>query len=310
MSRVVVLTGGVGGAKLVLGFAALLPPGEVTAIVNTGDDFRHLGLHVSPDVDTLLYTLAGKADLAQGWGRAGESWSFMAALAELGGPEWFRLGDGDLALHVVRTAALAAGATPSGVTADFARHWGIATRILPMSDDAVATEIMTADGTLPFQSYFVERRCEPIATGIAFRGSVQAHPAPGVVDAIGAVDTQAIVIAPSNPYLSIDPILAVPGVRAALIAATAPVVAVSPIVDGRAVKGPTAKLMREFGVAVDDRAIAAHYSGLIDGLLVDARGPAGELPIPAAAVDTLMNDLGDKIRVARAALALAESVRR
>ncbi len=306
----VVLTGGVGGAKLVLGLAAMLPPGDVTAIVNTGDDFHHLGLSISPDIDTLLYTLAGKANREQGWGRDDESWTFMAALAELGGPSWFRLGDGDLALHVVRTAALAAGATLSAVTVDVARRWGITTQVVPMSDDAVATEVLTAAGTLPFQRYFVERRCEPVATGVVFRGAADARPAPGVVAAITAADTRAVVIAPSNPYLSVDPLLAVPGIRAALSAATAPVVAVSPIVDGRAVKGPTAKLMREFGFAVDERTIADHYAGVIDGLLVDARAPAADFGVASAAVDTLMNDLDDKIRVAHAVLALADGLRR
>lgn len=309
MSRVVVLTGGVGGAKLVLGLSHLLPPGDVTAVVNTGDDFRHLGLHISPDIDTLLYTLAGKANRAQGWGRQDESWRFMAALAELGGPVWFNLGDGDLALHILRTDALAAGTALSAVTEGFARSWGVATRVLPMSDDPVATEILTADEGLPFQRYFVERRCEPIATGIVFRGAAEARPAAGVLEAIGDREASAILIAPSNPYLSVDPILAVPGIREALAAAAAPVVAVSPIVGGEAVKGPTAKLMREFGRNVDDRAIADHYAGIIDGLLVDGRTPCDELGIPSGLTDTLMHDLDDKVRVAAAALELAEALR-
>ncbi len=310
MSRVVVLTGGVGGAKLVLGLVNLLPPAGVTAIVNTGDDFRHLGLHVSPDVDTLLYTLCGRANRAQGWGREDESWSFMAALAELGGPAWFKLGDRDLALHVLRTQALASGATLFAFTQRVAERWGIAATVLPMSDDPVATEIATAGGALAFQRYFVEHRCEPVATGIAFAGAAQARPAPGVIEAIGDRDTRAILIAPSNPYLSVDPILAVPGIRAALAAATAPVVAVSPIVGGDAVKGPTAKLMREFGAPVSDRTIAGHYAGLIDGLLVDGRAPAVDLGVASACTDTLMHDLNDRIRVARSALGLADRLGR
>ena len=307
MSGVVVLTGGVGGAKLVLGLATLLPPAEVTAVVNTGDDFRHMGLHVSPDIDTLLYTLAGKADREQGWGRDKDSWSFMAALAELGGPEWFSLGDGDLALHILRSAALAQGDTLSAVTERFARNWGIAARALPMSDDPVATEIRTDEGVLPFQRYFVERRCEPAVRGIDFVGADIAHPAPGVVEAITDPATRAILIAPSNPYLSIDPILSIPGVRAALSDAAAPVVAVSPIIGGRAVKGPTAKLMGELGLAVTNRTIADHYAELIDGLLVD-RADAADLPILSGSTDTLMLDLDDKVRVARAALDLAAAV--
>ncbi len=307
---VVVLTGGVGGAKLVLGLATLLPPGEVVAVVNTGDDFRHLGLHVSPDIDTLLYTLAGKADRAQGWGRAGESWSFMAALAELGGPDWFRLGDGDLALHVLRSAALAKGHPLSAVTDSFARSWGIAAHVLPMSDDPVETELRTDEGVLPFQRYFVERRCEPAVRGIDFVGADAAAPAPGVAEAITDPATRAILIAPSNPYLSIDPILAIPGIRAALDAATAPIVAVSPIIGGRAVKGPTAKLMGELGLAVTNRTIADHYTELIDGLLVDRSDEAEDLPVATASTDTLMLEMDDKVRVAQAALDLAEAVRR
>ncbi len=309
MSGVVVLTGGVGGAKLVLGLATLLPPGEVTAVVNTGDDFRHLGLHVSPDIDTLLYTLAGTAEPTQGWGRQGESWSFMAALAELGGPSWFNLGDGDLALHVLRSEALAAGKTLSAVTDSFARAWKIGARVIPMSNDLVATEVTTVEGVLPFQRYFVERRCEPVVTAIAFRGADKARPAQGVVEAIGDSGTRAILIAPSNPYLSIDPILAVPAIRAALFSASAPIVAVSPIVNGRAVKGPTAKLMSEFGISINDRAIAEHYGTLIDGLLVDSRGCSVAPDVPTAITETLMETMDDKVRVARAVLDLAERLR-
>lgn len=309
MSRVVVLTGGVGGAKLVEGLANLLPPSGITAIVNTGDDFRHLGLSISPDIDTVLYTLGGRSNRDQGWGREDETWAFMAALAELGGPTWFRLGDGDLAVHLLRTAALVAGEPLSSVTKGFARRWGIAVDVMPMTDEPVETEILTTGGALPFQEYFVALRCKPVATGIAFRGAAQARPGPGVIEAIGDPETRAILIAPSNPYLSVDPILSVPGIREALIASAAPVVAVSPIVDGQAVKGPTAKLMREFGSSVCDRAIADHYSGLIDGLLVDRRAPAADLGVSSASTDTLMSDLDGKVRVARAALELAGSIR-
>lgn len=303
---VVVLTGGVGGAKLVLGLMQVIAPERITAIVNTGDDFRHLGLWVSPDIDTLLYTLSGKANAAQGWGREGESWSFMEALRSLGGEDWFLLGDGDLALHVLRTQRLAAGASLSQVTADFARAWGIGARILPMSDDPVATFLDTDAGILPFQRYFVERRCAPAVRTIRFEGASKAHAAPGVVEAITSRDTRAILIAPSNPYLSVDPILAVPAIRAALQLASAPVVAVSPIVGGQAVKGPTAKLMGELGVAITPRAVADHYAGVIDAMLVDTRDGASDPGVPHATADTLMNTLEDRARVARAALALAD----
>lgn len=305
MTRVTVLTGGVGGAKLVLGLTAALPTGEITAVVNTGDDFRHLGLHVSPDIDTLLYTLSGKANAAQGWGREGESWSFMAALRELGGEDWFLLGDGDLALHVLRSHGLAAGETLSRITDRFARQWGIAARVLPMSDEPVATMLTTDVGLLEFQRYFVEHRCAPVVRGIAFAGADQARPAPGVEAAI--LDADAVLVAPSNPFLSVDPLLAIPGIRAALVRTSAPVVAVSPLVGGKAVKGPTAKLMAELGLAVDNDGIARHYAGIIDGLLID-EGDDCTADIAIGRSATLMHGLEDKIRVARAALALASRI--
>jgi len=306
---VVVLTGGVGGAKLVLGLQQVIDPALITAVVNTGDDFTHLGLRISPDIDTLLYTLAGLANAAQGWGREGESWGFMAALRGLGGEDWFALGDGDLALHVLRTMRLARGDTLSAITADFARSWGIGITMLPMSDNAVGTHPETDEGVLPFQRYFVERRCAPVVKQVTFEGAAQAAPAPGVIEAILADDTVAILIAPSNPYLSVDPILAVPGIRDALCAARAPVVAVSPIVGGDAVKGPTAKLMRELGKPVSAQAVRAHYGDMLDGMLVDERDGETALDIPHRSLDTLMLSLDDRVRVAKAALALAEQLR-
>lgn len=304
---IVVLTGGVGGAKLVLGLIHAVPPGEVTAIVNTGDDFRHMGLAVSPDIDTLLYTLSGRANTTLGWGRADETWSFMAALGELGGPDWFRLGDRDVALHVTRTARLAAGDTLSVVTADVARAFGIAATILPMTDDPVATMLDTDEGTLAFQDYFVARRAAPAVHAIRFEGAAAARAAPGVAEAIR--DARVVVIAPSNPFLSVDPLLAVPGIRAALAETAAPIVAVSPLVGGAAVKGPTAKLMRELGLETNAAAIARHYDGVLSALLVDERDPPGDPAIPFARCDTLMTTLEDRVRVARAALALADRVR-
>jgi LPPG:FO 2-phospho-L-lactate transferase len=308
--KVVVLTGGVGGAKLVLGLAQIMPPERITAIVNTGDDFDHLGLRISPDIDTLLYTLAGKANPAQGWGREGESWSFMEALRSLGGEDWFLLGDGDLALHILRTARLAGGETLSAITRDFAAAWGVGVTMLPMSDDPVSTHLSTDEGDLPFQRYFVERRCAPMVRSVRFEGAAEARAAPGTIEAILDADTRAILVAPSNPYLSIDPILALPEIRAALVAATAPVVAVSPIVGGQAVKGPTAKMMEELGVAVTPGAIADHYSGIIDAMLVDERDPAPGLAIAHASADTLMMTLADRARVAQAALELAHRLAR
>jgi LPPG:FO 2-phospho-L-lactate transferase len=308
--RVVVLTGGVGGAKLVLGLSRIMPPENITAIVNTGDDFRHLGLFVSPDIDTLLYTLSGKSNTEQGWGREGESWSFMAALKTLGGEDWFQLGDGDLALHVLRSQALAAGKPLSQITTNFAQAWNIRTKILPMTDQPVSTYLATDSGELPFQEYFVARRCTPSVHSIRFDGAAQAHPAPGILDAITSPETQAILIAPSNPYLSIDPILAVPGIAEALSSSSAPVVAVSPIIGGKAVKGPTAKLMAELGIAITPHAIARHYAPIISGLLIDERDPPCDPGIATATADTLMNTLEDRMRVARAALDLALQIKK
>ena len=303
--KVTVLTGGVGGAKLVLGLMHSARVSSLTAVVNTGDDFRHLGLAISPDIDTLLYTLSGKANAAQGWGREGETWSFMALLKSLGGPGWFNLGDGDLALHVWRSARLAEGATLSQVTAEAALAWGIAPVILPMSDDRVATWLDTEQGPLAFQHYFVEHQCRPVVRAIRFEGAALARPAPGVVDAILGAD--AVIIAPSNPWLSVDPLLAVPGMAEALHQARARVVAVSPLVGGKAVKGPTSKLMAELGLAPDNAAIAAHYGLVIDAMLHDVSDapPPG---LPARAEATLMTTLADKIRVAAAALDLAVSL--
>jgi LPPG:FO 2-phospho-L-lactate transferase len=307
--RVTVLTGGVGGAKLVLGLCHVLRAQDVTAIVNTGDDFIHLGLAVSPDIDTLLYTLAGKSNAAQGWGREGESWSFMEAIRSLRGQSWFALGDGDLALHVLRTERLRSGERLSRIVANFARAWGIEANILPMSDDSVATRVLTPEGELDFQDYFVKRRCEPVVRSIRFVGSEVAQPAPGVIEALCDPHCRAILIAPSNPFLSVDPILSMPSIRHALSQTSVPVVAVSPIVGGAAVKGPTAKLMRELSLDVSAEVVARHYGNLIDAMLVDERDPPMALALMQARADTLMTTLEDRMRVAQAALDLADFVR-
>lgn len=301
--NVVVLTGGVGGAKLVRGLTLAMPAERITAIVNTGDDFRHLGLHVSPDIDTLLYTLSDKANKAQGWGRQGETWNFLNAARSLGAPDWFQLGDGDLALHVLRSARLAGGDKLSTIIGDFAAAWGIGARVLPMSDQPISTLIDTDEGVLEFQRYFVERKCAPKAFGIRFRGAQEAEPAPGVLQAIAAAD--AILIAPSNPYLSVDPILATPTLAPALRAARAPVIAVSPIIGGKSVKGPTAKLMEEFGAPVNNDSIARHYEGLIAGMVIDEGDPAPSADLVIGRTNTLMKTDADRKRVAEAGLALA-----
>ena len=304
---VLALCGGIGGAKLALGLYRHLAPGALSVAVNTGDDFEHLGLHISPDIDTVLYTLSGTDNPDTGWGRADETWTFMAALEALGGETWFRLGDGDLALHVERTRRLGAGESLSEVCAAFARRFGLDARILPMTGDPLRTVVHTPDGPLPFQHYFVRKRCEPRVTGVTFAGAEAARPNPEILRALADPALGAVVICPSNPYLSIDPILAVPGMRIALGACPAPVVAVSPLVGGRAVKGPTAKIMAELGVPVTNAAIAAHYEGLIDGLVLDRadRAEAAEIAVPALVTETVMTSLEDRIALAAAALGFA-----
>lgn len=300
--QVVVLTGGVGGAKLALGLQQVLAPDQLTAIVNTGDDFRHLGLHVSPDLDTLLYTLSGKANQAQGWGREGESWAFMEAVRSLGGEDWFALGDGDLALHVLRTMRLTQGESLSKIVQDFARAWDIGCQVLPMSNDPVATMVDSDEGLLEFQQYFVRRRCEPVVREIRFEGAAEAAPAPGVIDAINGASL--VVIAPSNPHLSVGPILALRSVRQALAECAAPRIAVSPIIGGAAVKGPTAKIMRELGLGVSNDAIIEFYSGLIDALVIDNGDPVPDCGITIFQEEILMRTAADKERLARAVLSM------
>ena len=228
---VIALSGGVGGAKLVLGLAHVLPGDRLTVVTNTGDDFDHLGLRICPDTDTVLYTLSGLADPDKGWGRAGETWTFMRALAALGGEDWFSLGDGDLALHVLRTHRLSEGASLGEVTAEVADVLNIAPMILPMSDQPVATHVNTPDGQLAFQHYFVRERCAPVVTGFEFKGVDAAKPNPELVQQL-ETGPEAIIIAPSNPYISVDPILGLPGLWAMLRACGAPIIAISPIVGG------------------------------------------------------------------------------
>jgi LPPG:FO 2-phospho-L-lactate transferase len=309
--RVVALCGGIGGAKLALGLYSVLAPGTLTVIVNTGDDFKHLGLHVSPDLDTVLYTLGGVADPDRGWGRADETWNFMAELGRRGEAIWFRLGDRDLAMHVLRTEWLHSGNSLSEFTRKSAHALGISAQVLPMTDQPVRTIIETVEGDLAFQDYFVRRRCELVVQGIRFDGTAQARPSAQAVNALSGSDVRAIVICPSNPYLSIDPILAVPGIGCAIQNASAPVVAVSPIIGGHAVKGPTAKIMRELGCAVNTQAILTHYRDLIDALVIDESdgGDVAGISIPIMATRTKMDSLADRIRLAREVVAYSDSLR-
>jgi LPPG:FO 2-phospho-L-lactate transferase len=307
---VLVLSGGIGGAKLALGLSRVVPPDRLIVVANTGDDFEHLGLSISPDLDTLMYTLAGLSDPDKGWGRRAETWTFMAALAALGGEIWFQLGDGDLATHVERTRRLAAGETLSRITDDFCRRLGVQPKVLPMSDQPVRTRLRCAEGWLDFQDYFVRRRCAPAVMELAYDGAAAARPQPDFMAALADPRLRAVVICPSNPYLSVDPILALPGVRAALASCAAPVVAVSPIIGGRAVKGPTAKMMTELGLQATAAAVAQHYAGLIDLYVVDHGDADVSLPsVRTVKAAILMSTLADREALAGAVLGFADAFR-
>ena len=306
-THVAALSGGIGGAKLALGLYRVLPPDSLTVACNTGDDFEHLGLSVSPDLDTVMYTLAGIANPETGWGRANETWTFMAALAQLGGETWFRLGDADLATHVERTRRLAAGESLSAISNDFCRRLAVRARVVPMCDQPVRTVVHTENGVLPFQRYFVERRCEPEVRGFEFQGATEASPTPALLEAFASERLEAVVICPSNPFISIDPILAVPGMRAAIAACRAPVMAVSPLIGGRAVKGPTAKMMAELGRPTSATAVAEPYGGWLDGFVVDSAdaAEAQAIDLPFLVTRTLMASEDDKRTLAAEVLAFA-----
>jgi LPPG:FO 2-phospho-L-lactate transferase len=298
--KLAVLAGGVGGARLASGFYQVLLPGDLSVVVNTGDDFRHLGLHISPDLDTVTYTLAGLANRDTGWGLAGDSFEALAALERLGGPAWFRLGDRDLATHLQRTLLLSQGLRLTEVTKRVCAALGVKAAVLPMTDDPVATKVVTAEGVLDFQDYFVRLRCEPVAKEIRFDGVEAAAPSPEAADALRESD--AVVIAPSNPFLSVEPILALRGVREAL--ASKPVVAVSPIVAGQAIKGPAAKLLRELGHDVSPLGVAKRYAGVIRGLVIDREDEkladaTRALGLEVVVTQTIMRSDQDRASLAR-----------
>jgi LPPG:FO 2-phospho-L-lactate transferase len=309
---IVALAGGVGGAKLADGLARLLGK-HLTVIVNTGDDFEHMGLHIAPDLDTVMYTLAGIANPETGWGIAGESWNFLAQLAHLGGPSWFRLGDRDLATHVLRTAALKAGARLTTLTADLCSRLGITACVLPMSDDPVRTIVHSVEGDIPFQEYFVARRCEVAIKGFSFDGAESARVSAEVLAALSSGNLEAIIFCPSNPFVSIAPILSLPRLRQAIAEARVPVIAVSPIIAGAAVKGPAAKMMRELGLDPSAAAVAARYRGLVTGFVLDhedaplARTIEG---MTVKATATLMRSIEDRVQLARSCLAFADELAR
>jgi LPPG:FO 2-phospho-L-lactate transferase len=310
---IVALAGGVGGAKMAQGLQAALPPGGLTVIVNTADDFDLYGLHISPDLDTVMYTLAGIADPVHGWGVAGDTRNTLDAIARYGQDPWFSLGDRDFATHILRTERLRTGAPLSAVTEELASALGIPGRIIPMSDDRVATLIDTPGGTLEFQDYFVGRRQSDDVLGVSFAGieSAAAHPEA----LMGIAEADAVIVAPSNPIVSIAPILATPGMREALGATTAPIVAVSPIVGGRALKGPAAQMLATLGHEVSALGVARLYAGLIDGIVID-EVDADLLPdiellgMRALVTRTVMGGEDDRRRLAREVLDFANSLAR
>lgn len=311
--KVLALSGGVGGAKLALGLADVLAPGQLHVLVNTGDDFEHLGLHISPDIDTLLYTLSGLSNQTQGWGLEDESFAALDALQRLGGETWFKLGDKDLATHLWRSSALAAGQGLSEVTGKLARQLSIGSHIHPMCDTPVRTTVHCVDESLPFQHYFVREQCRPAVTGFTFEGIEQAQPNREVLQLLQGDSLAAIVICPSNPFVSIDPILCIPGMWQALRDNPAPVVLVSPIVAGMAIKGPAAKMMRELGVPVTASGVARHYCvnypGLLNYFVIDESDATlaqeiSDLGLDVAVTPTVMTSRQDKQKLARFTLEL------
>jgi LPPG:FO 2-phospho-L-lactate transferase len=301
--KILALAGGVGGAKLADGLSRQDPSLQLTVITNIGDDFTLFGLQICPDLDTVCYTLAGMENPYTGWGRAEDSWETITEISNLGGPDWFRLGDKDLALHLERTHRLQAGEPLSLITADFCRSWGITATVLPMSDNPVPTIVQTDQGDLPFQDYFVRLACRPEVTGFEFKGAGRAAPAPGALRAI--VEADLVVVCPSNPWVSIDPILSIPGIRPEIQKKVT--LAVSPIIGGKALKGPAAKMYREMGITPTAAAVADHYGELLSGFVMDDRDrdlesslkDAGSNGLKVFITDTIMNTRQDRIQLAK-----------
>ncbi|MBL8098255.1 MAG: 2-phospho-L-lactate transferase [Anaerolineales bacterium] len=299
--KITALAGGVGGAKLAHGLAQVLSPEELTIIVNTGDDFEHLGLTICPDLDTVCYTLANLANPETGWGRKDETWNVIANIEKLGGPSWFRLGDSDFATHIERTRRLKEGQTLTQITQDFCKAWGIKHSILPMSDSPVRTMVNTDAGELAFQEYFVHRRCEPRVKGFRFEGVEIAEPTVGVKEAVESADV--IVICPSNPWVSIDPIIKTLTPALSLKGRGRMVVAVSPIIGGKAIKGPAAKMFSELGIEPSALAVAKHYRNILDGFVLDdvdsnLEDEIKKINMKTWKTNTLMNNVSDRTRLA------------
>ncbi len=306
MTKILAITGGVGGAKLALGLSKILTPDELLFLVNTGDDFQHLGLEISPDLDSLLYALSGKNNPELGWGRANETWACISELEELGADSWFRLGDRDLALHLLRTQMLNQGATLQNVADRLSKSLGIDHRIAPMSNDKISTTVNTPNGKLAFQEYFVREQCEPAVIDFDFEGIENSKPNPVVMSWLDECD--GIIICPSNPYVSVDTILSVPKYRDAF--QSKPVIAVSPIVGGLAIKGPAAKMMQELGVPPTPIAVAKHYGSLLSGFVLDQTDheQAKDIPIPSIVTQTIMLTLLDRIALAEQCVRFLEEI--
>ncbi|MDB5824290.1 MAG: hypothetical protein JWR21_2994 [Herminiimonas sp.] len=311
---ILALAGGVGGARLANGLCKILDGDQLVVVVNTGDDFEHLGFSISPDLDTVMYTLAGRNNVALGWGIEGETWNFMQALEGLGGETWFRLGDRDLATHVMRTQALRRGDSLSEVTRRMFAQMEIDCQVVPMSDDPVRTMVECDEGVLAFQQYFVRRRCEPVVKALHYEGASSARPSEAFRAVLQDAHLDGIVLCPSNPFLSVRPILAVAGVEAMLRKVQAPVIAVSPIIAGAAVKGPAAKIMHELGMEVTSLGIATVYGDLIDGLVIDAQDAHLAAAIEAtgiavAVTDTVMRSDADQKKLATFTLEFVSRLR-
>ena len=300
---VALLSGGVGGAKLAAGLYDVLGPGELTIVGNVGDDVEVLGLSVSPDLDSLLYGLAGLNDAERGWGRAGETWQVLESARSWGGEAWFALGDLDIGLHLVRSQALRRGEALSAVTAALVDAAGLDVRLLPATDDVLRTRVVTPAGTFSFQEWFVARRHEDDVDALLYDGADSARAAPGVIEALAAADV--LVIAPSNPFVSIHPILAVPGIRDAIEARRTCAIAVSPLIGGRAVRGPLDRMMRRLLGGTTPDVVARCYDGLIDALVVDTVDGAASAPVPLVVTDTLMPDRETARRLAQTTLEAA-----
>ena len=307
------LSGGIGGAKLALGLEHIFNSPKLMIAGNTGDDFEHFGLNISPDLDTLLYTLSGKSDLERGWGLANETWSFMKAMKEIGGETWFQLGDRDLAIHVERTRRLNEGESLSSITSSFCRKFGVKSQIVPATDEPLKTLVKTLEGILSFQHYFVRDQCRSKILALQYEGSENAQPCSALEEALESSLLETVVVCPSNPFLSIDPILAIKGFREKLKKSKASVIAVSPIVGGNSVKGPTANNMRDLGFTVSACSIAKYYSDFIDGFILD-KGDEKEiteiesLGIRVGLADTIMTDLQSKIKLAEDVLRFSETL--